>query len=82
MLAFNPLPGNEERTCRWIEKWGAGIWIKKPEDLASYLTTLLAHREQLDSLRQRVRQLARPHSARDGAEAVMKLLAGSLPTGK
>jgi processive 1,2-diacylglycerol beta-glucosyltransferase len=82
MLAFNPLPGNEERTCRWIEKWGAGIWIKKPEDLAPYLTTLLTHREQLDSLRQRVRQLARPHSARDGALAVMKLLAGSVPTGK
>ncbi len=75
MLAFNPLPGNEERTCRWIEKWGAGIWIKKPEDLAPYLTTLLTQRTQLDALRDRVRQLARPHSARDGALAVLNLLA-------
>ena len=76
MLAFNPLPGNEERTCRWIEKWGAGIWIKKPEDLAPIITSLLTAPSKLDGLRNRVRELARPHSARDGALAVMKLLAG------
>ena len=76
MLAFNPLPGNEERTCRWIEKWGAGIWIKKPGDLALIIASLLTAPSKLDGLRNRVRELARPHSARDGALAVMKLLAG------
>jgi len=79
MLAFNPLPGNEERTCRWIEKWGAGIWIKKPGDIAPILTSLLTDRLQLEGLRNRVRALARPHSARDGALAVMRLLAGGSP---
>jgi processive 1,2-diacylglycerol beta-glucosyltransferase len=76
MLAFNPLPGNEERTCRWIEKWGAGIWIRKPEDLVPRLTALLSDREQLDSLRARVARLARPHAAREGALAVLRLVAG------
>jgi processive 1,2-diacylglycerol beta-glucosyltransferase len=75
MLAFNPLPGNEERTCRWIEKWGAGIWIRKPEDLVPTLTSLLSDRSRLDALRARVSTLAHPHAARDGALAVMKLLA-------
>jgi processive 1,2-diacylglycerol beta-glucosyltransferase len=75
MLAFNPLPGNEERTCRWIEKCRAGIWIRKPEDLTPTLTSLLSDRDQLEALRARVRNLARPHAARDGALAVMKLLA-------
>jgi len=75
MLAFNPLPGNEERTCRWIEKWGAGIWIKKLDNLAPIITSLLADRSQLAALRTGVHELARPHSARDGALAVMKLLA-------
>jgi processive 1,2-diacylglycerol beta-glucosyltransferase len=79
MLAFNPLPGNEERTCRWIERWGAGLWIRKPEDLAPRLTSLLTDRAQLDALRARVRGLARPHSARDGALAVMKLIAEQCP---
>lgn len=75
MLAFNPLPGNEERTCRWIEKWGAGIWIRKPEDLVPTLTLLLSDSSRLDALRAKVSKLARPHAARDGALAVMKLLA-------
>lgn len=75
MLAFNPLPGNEERTCRWIEKWGAGLWIRKPEDLTPTLASLLSDSNQLDALRARVSKLARPHSAHDGARAVMKLLA-------
>ena len=76
MLAFNPLPGNEERTCRWIEKWGAGIWIKKPDDIAPIITSLVTERMELEGLRNRVRELARPYSARDGALAVMKLLSG------
>ncbi len=79
MLAFNPLPGNEERTCRWIEKRGAGIWIKRPEDIEPALTALLSDREQLDALRARVSKLARPHAAREGALAVMKLLAEKRP---
>ena len=75
MLAFNPLPGNEERTCRWIEKWGAGIWIKKPEYLAPNIESLLADRPKLNALRDRARALAHPHAARDGALAVLNLLA-------
>ncbi|HEV2423800.1 MAG TPA: glycosyltransferase [Terriglobia bacterium] len=74
MLAFNPLPGNEERTCRWIEKWKAGIWIRKPEDLAPALTSLLSDPKRLADLRARVSRLARPHAARDAALAVMNLL--------
>jgi processive 1,2-diacylglycerol beta-glucosyltransferase len=75
MLAFNPLPGNEERTCRWIEKWGAGLWIRNLEDLAPIINSLLIQPSRLEGLRHRVRELARPHSARDGALAVMRLLA-------
>jgi processive 1,2-diacylglycerol beta-glucosyltransferase len=78
MLAFDPLPGNEERTCGWIKKWGAGIWIKKPEDLAPSLASLLTGRAKLDALRRRARELARPHAARDSALAVLKLLAGKV----
>ena len=77
MLAFNPLPGNEERTCRWIEKWQAGIWIRRPEDLTPTLTSLLSDRQQLDGIRARVSKLARPHAARDAAIAVTMLLNGN-----
>jgi processive 1,2-diacylglycerol beta-glucosyltransferase len=75
MLAFNPLPGNEERTCRWIEKWEGGIWIRQPEHLAPTIESLLADRPKLNALRDHARALARPHAARDGALAVLDLLA-------
>ena len=74
MLAFDPLPGNEERTCRWIEKWGAGIWIEKPEDLAPKIQSLLADPAQLAALRHKAGALARPYAARDGALAILDFL--------
>jgi processive 1,2-diacylglycerol beta-glucosyltransferase len=73
MLAFDPLPGNEERTCRWLEKWGAGIWIKTPQDLAPKIQSLFADPAQLAELRCRAGALARPHAARDAALATLEL---------
>ena len=72
MLAFDPLPGNEQRTCRWIEKWEAGHWVKRPEDLAPTIERLLTDREELDHLRQRARALARPRAARDAAQTILQ----------
>ena len=66
MLAFDPLPGNEERTCRWIEKWGGGIWIKEPKDLAPTIDSLIGDRLKLNALRDKAHALARPLAARDG----------------
>jgi UDP-N-acetylglucosamine:LPS N-acetylglucosamine transferase len=74
MLAFDPLPGNEERTCRWIEKWGAGVWIEKPQDLAPKIQSLLADPGQLSALRHKAGALARPYAARDGALVTLMFL--------
>ena len=73
LLAIDPLPGNEQRTCQWIEKWGSGVWIKSPAELAPTIGRLLARREELDSLRARARALARPRAAYDAAQAILEL---------
>jgi processive 1,2-diacylglycerol beta-glucosyltransferase len=73
LLAVDPLPGVEQRTCHWIEKWGSGVWIKSPAELAPTIGQLLARREELDSLRARARALARPRAAYDAAGAILKL---------
>lgn len=72
-LAFDPLPGNEERTCHWIEKWKAGVWIRQAEDLAPSIEALLSDRNALASLHRAAQTLARPHAAYDAAEAILKL---------
>jgi processive 1,2-diacylglycerol beta-glucosyltransferase len=73
MLAIDPLPGNEQRTCQWIEKWGGGVWIKSPSELAPTIERLLARPEELQSLRTRAHALARPRAAYDAAEAILEL---------
>jgi UDP-N-acetylglucosamine:LPS N-acetylglucosamine transferase len=73
MLAVNPLPGNEQRTCQWIEKWGCGMWIKSPAELAPTIERLLAQPQELQGLRAHARALARPRAAYDAAEAILTL---------
>ena len=77
MLAFDPHPGNEERTCVWIEKWGVGRWVKHAEDIAPTLERLLDYPEELSGLRKRALSLARPRAAYDAAEAILKLAESS-----
>lgn len=74
MLAIDPLPGNEQRTCQWIEKWGAGVWVRKPGDLAPAVERLLTSRADARRLRDRARALARPRAAYDGAKAILELV--------
>lgn len=71
LLAFDPLPGNEERACRWLEKWRAGLWVKSPDDLAARLGELLADPAGRAELRSRAAALARPRAALDTAEAIL-----------
>jgi len=73
MLAIDPLPGNEQRTCQWIEKRGCGVWIKSTADLAPAIARLLARRDELENLRARAHSLARPRAAYDAAEEILKL---------
>ncbi len=73
LLAFDPLPGNEERTCRWIEKWGAGRWVKNAEDLSRIIEHLLSSPQELAELQAKARALSRPYAARDAAQAVLNL---------
>jgi processive 1,2-diacylglycerol beta-glucosyltransferase len=72
MLAIAPLPGNEQRTCPWIEKWGSGVWIKNPAGLAPTIERRLTQPEELESLRARARALARPRAAYDAAKAILE----------
>ena len=73
LLALDPLPGNEQRACEWIEKTGVGYWVKRRADLAPLIGRLLPDREELRRLRERALALARPNAAYDAAEAIMQL---------
>ncbi|HLI30214.1 MAG TPA: glycosyltransferase [Terriglobia bacterium] len=71
LLAFDPLPGNEERTCRWIEKRGVGVWIKSAAEIAATVEGLLSDDRARASLQKRARAVARADAARDAANAIL-----------
>ncbi|MGH9359549.1 MAG: MGDG synthase family glycosyltransferase [Candidatus Acidiferrales bacterium] len=71
LLAFDPLPGNEERTCRWIEKWRAGVWIKSAAEISSTIERLLVNEQERAVLQQSARAMGRPAAARDTALAIL-----------
>jgi len=73
LLAFDPLPGGEERDCVWIEKQQVGRWIKRPEDIAPTIERLLSNPDEIQRLRENARAKGRPRAAFDAAEAILKL---------
>jgi processive 1,2-diacylglycerol beta-glucosyltransferase len=72
LLAFDPLPGGERRACDLIEKWQIGCWARRPAELAPTIERLLASPTELARLRANTRALARPHAAREAAQAILK----------
>ncbi len=74
LIAFDPLPGYEQRACQWIERRQVGIWVKRQCDLAPSLERLLTDQQELDFLRQRSLALGRPQAARVAASAILDLL--------
>lgn len=74
LLAVNPLPGEEQRTCKLIEDWRVGYSVKRPEELVATVARLLDTPLELERLRQNTRMLARPRAAYAAAEAILKLL--------
>jgi processive 1,2-diacylglycerol beta-glucosyltransferase len=73
MLALDPLPGNEQRICRWIEQWGCGVWVRNHGDLAQTIERLVASPQDLACLRARAASLARPRAAYAAAAEILKL---------
>lgn len=37
ILIINPIPGQEEQNAEFLEKSGAGVWLKKHDDIAKVL---------------------------------------------
>lgn len=73
-FAFDPLPGNEERTCAWLEKWGAGVWVRDAAALAPAIEHFLLNPAEQSRLRERANLLARPTAAAEIAKAILHRL--------
>ncbi|MGH9445996.1 MAG: MGDG synthase family glycosyltransferase [Terriglobia bacterium] len=71
LLALDPLPGNEERTCAWLEKWGAGVWLRSFSGISGTVDRLLKSSAERGHLAAQSRAVSRPRAAYAIAEVLL-----------
>lgn len=72
ILIINPIPGQEEENAEFLEKNGAGIWIKKHDNIARHLKNLYRHPELLQNMKIACENLAKPNSTKNICEFLIK----------
>jgi 1,2-diacylglycerol 3-beta-galactosyltransferase len=73
MILFERVGGQEQRNPHYIEYSGAGVYCNKPAKIVNTLREWLSNPEQLKSLSDNARQIARPQAAFDVAKIVYEL---------
>jgi len=74
LLMLRPLPGQEERNTRYLSDAGAGVRVQTARDLVQALERLLSNPKELEAMRARAKDLAKPHAAKDVAAMIRRLI--------
>ena len=72
MVIINPIPGQEEENAMFLEKNGAGIWLKHTDNPYDILSDVLNNDEKLTYMKQKSKQISKPFASKDICEIVMK----------
>lgn len=75
MLLVSPIPGQEERNADYLLESGAALIALDTASFEFKLDALLRQPERLRAMGQRAAAIARPHAARDVANAVLTAIA-------
>jgi len=71
ILAYDPLPGQEEGNARYVVAAGAAVLAKSPAHLVELASELRWSPERRQQLAEHARRLATPTAARDTARAIV-----------
>ena len=73
MLIVNPIPGQEEKNSEFIVNYGAGIKVRRIEELNGRVEDLLNDSQKLNQMKERAESLAKPRAALDTARIILDL---------
>ncbi|HVT03670.1 MAG TPA: glycosyltransferase [Thermoanaerobaculia bacterium] len=76
MVIVNPIPGQEERNADHLLERGAAIRCNNLPILSWKIDQLLADKPRFERMRERARELGRPHAARD----IVRTVLASIPS--
>lgn len=65
LILIDPLPGQEEENAKFIESNGAGIWIKKDDNIKEVLSNIFQSPYDLIDMKVKARLIAKKNSTKD-----------------
>ena len=65
LIVIDPLPGQEEENAKFIETNGAGLWIKKDDNIEQILFDIFNDTYKLQHLKIKARLIAKKNSTKD-----------------
>jgi processive 1,2-diacylglycerol beta-glucosyltransferase len=74
MVVSNPLPGQEEKNVAFLTRHRLAVFAPTLEDMVHSVSDLLQHPKKTQQLRQRLRGVAKPHSAWEAARTIIDLV--------
>jgi processive 1,2-diacylglycerol beta-glucosyltransferase len=74
MILTHPIPGPEERHVRFLEQKGVALHAARLSDIPCLTSQLLASAPELEGMRRRAREWARPDAAHTIAQVAVALL--------
>lgn len=72
MVIINPIPGQEEENAEFLVKNGIAIWIKKEDNVTENLKNLFSQPENLETMRENTKKLAKLHSTNEICDILLK----------
>ncbi len=65
MLIVNPIPGQEEQNAEFLEKSGAGIWLRNNDNIDDVVNNLLSDPEKLEQMKENCLKLSKKDSTKN-----------------
>ena len=71
LILIDPLPGQEEENAVFVENSGAGIWIKKDDNIEEVLSNIFKNPYDLLNMKIKARLIAKKNSTKDICEKLL-----------
>ena len=65
MAMVGAIPGQESDNAKWLLEHEAAFQVKNPSEIKELVSKIVADRKVLDSARQSIKNIVRPHATRD-----------------
>lgn len=72
ILIINPIPGQEEENAEFLEKSGAGIWIKNLDDAPNVFNSILNNENKLNEMKNCAYKISHKYSTKDICNLLLK----------